>query len=125
MFADSDYIDFRHQVRDFCEHEIAPLAEAADETQQFSPAAIMQVMRGSPVDVPCDSHANVAQVVETHHADDTVVVATGGNHGTKLGYVLGYYHHRPEDKLRIVKELAKDLGYNLSKRRSDARRKPD
>lgn len=81
-------------------------------------AAIMQVMRGSPVDVPCDSHANVAQVVETHHADDTVVVATGGNHGTKLGYVLGYHHHRPEDKLRIVKELAKDLGYNLSKKRT-------
>ncbi|MCC6961864.1 MAG: acyl-CoA dehydrogenase family protein [candidate division Zixibacteria bacterium] len=43
MFADSDYIDFRHQVRDFCEREIAPLAEEADETQKFSPAAIKKL----------------------------------------------------------------------------------
>lgn len=94
-----------------------------DEFAKNLTSAIMQVLRGDPVDVPCGSHANVAQVIETHHADDTVVVATGGNHGTKLGFVLGYHHYRPEDKIRIVKELAKDLGYTL--RKSNARRKPD
>jgi len=40
MFADSKYADFRNQVREFCEQEIAPLAEPADETQQFPEDAI-------------------------------------------------------------------------------------
>lgn len=43
MFADSDYIDFRQQVRDFCEREIAPLAIGADENQVFPSAAIKKI----------------------------------------------------------------------------------
>ncbi len=40
MFADSKYADFRKEVREFCEQEIAPLAQQADETQQFPQAAL-------------------------------------------------------------------------------------
>jgi butyryl-CoA dehydrogenase len=35
MFADSDYCKFRAEVREFCEAEIAPLADEADEKQVF------------------------------------------------------------------------------------------
>ena len=45
MFADSDYVDFRAQVRDFCEREIAPLAISADENQVFPKAAIDKIHR--------------------------------------------------------------------------------
>ena len=38
MFADSDYIGFRAEVRAFCEAEIAPLACEADEKQIFPPS---------------------------------------------------------------------------------------
>ena len=43
MFADSDYVEFRAQVRDFCEREIAPLALAADEDQVFPKIAIEKI----------------------------------------------------------------------------------
>ncbi len=43
MFADSAYADFRLKVRDFCEREIAPLAEIVDETQMFSPVALQKL----------------------------------------------------------------------------------
>jgi alkylation response protein AidB-like acyl-CoA dehydrogenase len=45
MFADSKYSDFRSEVREFCEQEIAPLALEADETQQFPQAAVDNLHR--------------------------------------------------------------------------------
>lgn len=35
MFADSEYKDFRAEVRDYCEQELAPYAVEADQTQKF------------------------------------------------------------------------------------------
>ncbi len=43
MFADSNYADFRAQVRDFCEREIAPLAQRADEAQHFPEVAVAKI----------------------------------------------------------------------------------
>lgn len=40
MFADSEYQDFREEVRAFCESEIAPLAVEADEKQYFPETTI-------------------------------------------------------------------------------------
>lgn len=62
-------------------------------------------------------NGNVGEVVETHHADGTAVIAVGGNCGTLIGFAGGYTHHKPEDKLRIVQALAFDLGYTLTKKR--------
>jgi len=80
--------------------------------EKLADAIAEQHMTGKPFDVQ-----NGVIVVEQHHADETAVVAVGGNCGTKLGMVGGYTHHTPEDKLRIVKSLANDLGFNLSKQR--------
>jgi len=74
--------------------------------------------RGGRVDVAAHSsrggvHGNAASVVETHHADSTVVVAVGGNLGLELGRAWG---HKWDDKLAIVKSLANNMGYYLRKK---------
>lgn len=76
--------------------------------------AIMR-LRNDPIWVPCGSHCNVAEVVETHHADHTVVISVGGNCGSILGYSFGFKHRDEESKVRILKSLATEMGYRLVK----------
>lgn len=45
MFADSDFRDFRAEVRAFCEAEVAPLAARADEDQIFPQANLESLHR--------------------------------------------------------------------------------
>jgi hypothetical protein len=59
---------------------------------------------------------NAARAIETHHADETAIVAVGGNCATKLGSIYNRSHHLPEDKLRILRDLALELGYTLRKK---------
>lgn len=66
---------------------------------------------------PAANHCNVSQVISVEHADLTQIVAVGGNCGTRLGFALGWNHTKPEDHIRILKELAGSLGYNLVKKR--------
>lgn len=56
------------------------------------------------------------RVLPTFHSNNTMLVAVGGNYATVLHTTYGYSHHTDEDKLRLVKEMARDLGYNLVKR---------
>lgn len=66
------------------------------------------------VEVSAGSHANAAHVVESHHADQTAVVAVGGN----LGQVVAeLYRWRFENTEEIFKELAKTLGYSVRKKK--------
>lgn len=92
------------------------IKENPEEFVENLHAAALRVLGKTPIDIPCGYHSNVAQVVETHHADQTAIVAVGGNCGTNLGYVHGTTHHKPEDKLEIVRRLAYELGYTLRKR---------
>jgi hypothetical protein len=56
-------------------------------------------------------------VIETHHADNTAVIAVGGNHATVLGYTYGTLsHHKEEDQIEILKQLAEKYGYSLRKK---------
>ena len=52
-----------------------------------------------------------------HHADTTVLLAIGGNYATKLHETYGWSHHEEKDQVRILKEWADKLGYNISKKR--------
>ncbi len=58
-------------------------------------------------------HCNAATVVETHHADQTVIVAVGGNLGLTLGRTWG---HKWDDKIAILKSLADRMGFYLRKK---------
>lgn len=56
-----------------------------------------------------------AVAIETHHADDVMIIAVGGNQGR----VLGYGGRREvTDDVELLKELARKLGYDLRKRRT-------
>lgn len=78
--------------------------------------AVMKVVFGSPVDVAALNYMNAATVIESHHADGTAIVAVGGNYGVVLGYVGGD-PNTEEGKLHILKELARRMGYNLTKKK--------
>lgn len=62
-------------------------------------------------------HANAATAIETHHASGNAIIAVGGNCATVLGFAFGT-HHQEEDKLKILKALARELGYSLRKNTS-------
>jgi hypothetical protein len=68
------------------------------------------------VGVSAGYHAHAATAIETHHADGNAVVVVGGNSASVLGYTLGGTHYREEDKIRILRQLADDLGYSLRKK---------
>ena len=73
--------------------------------------AVCEAQRGKPVDVPAYSyrngvdqewtgvHCNAATVIETHHADDTSLVAVGGNTGTSLGLFWPYGEGSLEERM--------------------------
>jgi hypothetical protein len=63
-------------------------------------------------DYKCSCSAG--SVIETHHADGTSVVAFGQNCGQVVTHV---YHGEGELPLKILKQLADDLGYTISKKR--------
>ncbi len=75
------------------------------------------VPHGQTITVPVGNHGNPVEVIETHHADLTSVIAVGGNCGTNLGMVLGYQHSKPEDQISILKSLVSQKGYKLNKKK--------
>lgn len=99
-------------------HEIEDDAEFGKKVAQ----AIIQHDRysraGIPNDISSGHCANAATVITTHHADETSIIAVGGNYGTVIGRTWGYSHHTPEDKERILRSLAKEMGYDLRKRKN-------
>lgn len=71
------------------------------------------------VDVRAGGCVNAATVVETHHADDTSIVAVGGNMGEELGVVYEGalpYESDEERNIRILRVLADHLGYHIHKK---------
>lgn len=91
-----------------------------DHPQEFVDNLIQKMLgfgrlREGPLNVACGYHANVAQVVECHHASETAVVAVGGNCGTLMGMVGQSRHCDTESQVSILKSLAKQMGYRLVK----------
>tara|TARA_R110002126_G_C10490983_1_gene504918 strand:+ start:151081 stop:151428 length:348 start_codon:yes stop_codon:yes gene_type:complete len=67
------------------------------------------------VDISSGGHCNAATAIESHHADGIAVVAVGGNCATVLGMSWGN-HLGKENKLRVLKQLADEMGYGLRKK---------
>ena len=68
-------------------------------------------------------------MIESHHADNTTLIAVGGNYGTKLGEFWGYSHHTEEAQLRLLKEYAdklkaKELEVAEKRKKASAASKP-
>ena len=67
------------------------------------------------VDISAGGHVNAATAIESHHADSNAIVAVGGNCATVLGHTYGD-HHKEEDKEKILRQLADELGFSLRRK---------
>jgi hypothetical protein len=61
--------------------------------------------RRGPINVPVGNHANPVTVIETHHADQTALIAVGGNNATVFFTIPGYRHGDKETQYRLSEEL--------------------
>ena len=64
--------------------------------------------------VSAGNHVNAAQVVETHHADNNMLVSVGGNRGERLEGGYASYRATPEETAVAV---LKQLGYVVYKKK--------
>ena len=51
------------------------------------------------------------QLITMHHADDTAIIAVGGNRADVLGHATG-----PVDDMEALKQVVSQLGYELRKK---------
>ena len=73
---------------------------------------------GNPTDFAIGNHVNGGTIFHNAHADVTGVYAIGGNHTSKLHTAWnGGKHHSDEEKVKLLKELANELGYTITKKR--------
>lgn len=64
--------------------------------------------------VSIGNHMNGCTVVETHHADQTVLVAVGGNHATPVFQSFGPGdHHTEAGQEKLLREWAAKMGFRL------------
>jgi hypothetical protein len=60
-----------------------------------------------------------AQVIETHHADYHHAIIVGGNMAQDAGYAAHWTERldmrKTEDRVKLLKSMARDLGYSLHK----------
>jgi hypothetical protein len=74
--------------------------------EEFVKTLAEMIEHGRTGDFAVFSHGNPAQVIETHHADYTVIVAAGGNTARVIGHV--YKWHWP-DKIAMVKDVISSI----------------
>lgn len=82
--------------------------------ENLASAILRASSRRERVDVPAGSYANAAHVVESHHADQTAIVAVGGNLGRVLAQLYGWKFDNDEV---VFKKLAETLGYSVRKKK--------
>ena|SRR5688572_22440255 len=82
--------------------------------KNLASAILRASSRSGRVDVHAGSHANAAHVVESHHADQTAVVAVGGNLGRVVAELYGWDFKDTEE---LFKKLAETLGYSVRKKK--------
>jgi hypothetical protein len=77
---------------------------------------VMGGRRRGPVNVPVGNHANPVTVIETHHADQTALIAVGGNCATVFFTTRGSRHGDKEMQYRLSEELDRTV---TQRRRDD------
>ena len=98
------------------------IATDQDFGKKLVDAISATLTRGGNIDVSAGNHINAATVVTSHHADFTSVITVGGNCGSILGSLYNQGRHTTdEDKLKILKSIADDMGYTLRKKPEDNR----
>lgn len=79
----------------------------------------MQMDPGTRVAIDAGNHSNAAHLVESHHADTTVLVAVGGNLGVAQAQVFGGDPTSKDVQVRLLQRMAQNLGLELVEKPSD------
>ena len=95
------------------------IAEDKDFGKKIQSAALS--FKGKSIDISSGGFANIASVVETHHADSVSVVAFGGNCGVPVmdNNLYGYWSANDgtqDGRVKILKAIAEELGYSIRKK---------
>lgn len=77
--------------------------------------------KGRRLEVAAGNHANVAQVVETHHADLTSIVTVGGNLGVHHGTFGGWRHTEEKAQRDLVRMWGEKLGMKVTYKEPEAK----
>ena len=90
---------------------------AEDFKQGFYDASRnVTTLRQDTISFSLGACANGGSIFHLAHADAVGVYAIGGNHTSKMFSVYnGGRHYRDEDRLRLLKGLAEEMGYRISK----------
>jgi hypothetical protein len=103
MILNDDFHNIQKKPDFFVERMIAAAAEFWNS-------------KGKPIDFHTGGICNGGEVFWQEHADHTGVVAIGQNCTTLLHRHYGC-HHTEEHKLNILRDMAKEMGYSLTKKR--------
>lgn len=76
-------------------------------------SAVTKAISGKRIDIEAGNHCNAAHVVETHHADETVIITVGGNLGIKQHHAHGWHHNEVDTQRELCKAWAKKLGLEV------------
>ena len=68
------------------------------------------------IDVSIWNHCNACTVIEKHHADQTNLIAVGGNCATVVHRAFGSTHHTPESQERLLRDWADAMGFRLARK---------
>lgn len=80
--------------------------------------ASVEAMKGKPVTFGHKGYANHFTVITDYHADETALIAVGGNYATVLHRTYtGRGHHEQEQQLALLKAAALERGYTLVRKR--------
>jgi hypothetical protein len=69
------------------------------------------------IDISSGGNVNAATVIETHHADSSVLLAVGGNNASVLCSVSDWRHGTALTQVKLLQELADRLGYRITRKR--------
>ena len=90
--------------------------DSIEKDTQFGRGLSNAIIECSVINTPIDGpHGSV--VIEAHHADHLVPVIVGGNTGRVIPAYVGIDPNKSIDdsNLRILKDMARVLGYRVSK----------
>jgi hypothetical protein len=83
-------------------------------SQAIALAGAARGRRDGQVDVSIGNHLNGCTVVTKHHADQTALIAVGGNHATVVHQTFGNdKHHTAEGQERLLRDWAEAMGFRL------------
>lgn len=92
------------------------IANDPDFGKKLAQAIMHLSVDRKPGDVSAGNHVNAATVIENHHADNTTLVAVGGNFATELLQTGRRRHHEVQGQEQLLRDLADKLGYRISKK---------